>query len=247
MKRGSAVFQTKYQNGEEIRSTWLWPWNDCWRQTGWFEYLRNCSWDGVKKNKKQKKNMQWAAAFLRGQRWRPDWSKLTGRLINIEQSAHWEHFVIWMHVLYKTCSPCACSTPFNPSPWSPPTVIPVSTSQPSWPVVIFWGDFTGFEIEGAGRWGNATRAHSSTARRWVGETPRVLSLSVRVKRTGRAAAPDLPQERGDGTLFYWIHVFNIYPGESHWNSTRWTGFFSVKLFPFYIPFPDVFILGHLEP
>ena len=40
--RGAAVVQTKCQNGEEIWSKWLWPWNDCWCQTGWFEYLRNC-------------------------------------------------------------------------------------------------------------------------------------------------------------------------------------------------------------
>ena len=41
--RRGEVFQTKCQNGEEIRSKLFWPWNDCWCQTGWFEYLRN-SW-----------------------------------------------------------------------------------------------------------------------------------------------------------------------------------------------------------
>ena len=38
--RGSAVFQTKCQNGEDI---WSLDWNNCWCQTGWVEYLRK-SW-----------------------------------------------------------------------------------------------------------------------------------------------------------------------------------------------------------
>ena len=28
--RGSAVLQTKYQNGEEMQYKWLWLWHDCW-------------------------------------------------------------------------------------------------------------------------------------------------------------------------------------------------------------------------
>ena len=31
----SAVFQTKFQNGEDM-------WNDCWCQARWLAYLRNC-------------------------------------------------------------------------------------------------------------------------------------------------------------------------------------------------------------
>ena len=31
--RGSVLVQTKHPNGEEIRSQWIWPWNDCWGST----------------------------------------------------------------------------------------------------------------------------------------------------------------------------------------------------------------------
>ena len=40
MQTWSAVVQTRCQNGEEMWFKWLWPWNECWCQTGWFEYLR---------------------------------------------------------------------------------------------------------------------------------------------------------------------------------------------------------------
>ena len=45
--RGSAIFQTKWQNGKEMWWQWLWLWNDCWCQTGWFDYLRNCWSNGI--------------------------------------------------------------------------------------------------------------------------------------------------------------------------------------------------------
>ena len=54
---GSVVVQTKHQNGEELWSDWLWPWKDCWCQTGLFEYIRNCSRfysDGTKHTKKHR-------------------------------------------------------------------------------------------------------------------------------------------------------------------------------------------------
>ena len=71
--RGSAVFEPKCQNVEEMWSKWLCPRNDFgWCQAGWFEYLRKGWWSpgilhtvylSLQRMVWKTKNIQWAAVL----------------------------------------------------------------------------------------------------------------------------------------------------------------------------------------
>ncbi len=45
--RRLAEVQTEHQNREERGFKWLWTWNGCWCQTGWYEYFKNCWSTGI--------------------------------------------------------------------------------------------------------------------------------------------------------------------------------------------------------
>ncbi len=68
--RWPAEVQTEHQNGEERGFKWLWTWNDCWCETGWSEYFKNCWSTGIFTHKHlyglqrmvwKRENIQWAA------------------------------------------------------------------------------------------------------------------------------------------------------------------------------------------
>ena len=43
----SMQIRVRIWNADKMWSKWLWQWNDCWCQTGWFEHLRNCWSPGI--------------------------------------------------------------------------------------------------------------------------------------------------------------------------------------------------------